>query len=127
MVSQSKNGKLYIFQKNGFSIKKWKTIYFSKRWFLNQKMENYIFFKRMVSQSKNGKLYIFQKNGFSIKKWKTIYFIEDCAGNHEVVKLYISRKILSIITWFPPYGKQKPDSNIWLQLCTGEIRKRRRS
>ena len=54
MVSQSKNGKLYIFQKNGFSIKKWKTIYFSKKWFLNQKMENYIFFKKMVSQSKNG-------------------------------------------------------------------------
>ena len=38
MVSQSKNEKLYIFQKNGFSIKKWKTIYFSKKWFLNQKM-----------------------------------------------------------------------------------------
>ena len=74
MVSQSKNGKLYIFQRNGFSIKKWKTIYFSKKWFLNQKMENYIFFKKMVSQSKNGKLYIFQKNGFSIKKWKTKYF-----------------------------------------------------
>ena len=60
MVSESKNGKLYIFQKNGFSIKKW----FPKIWFLNQKMENYIFFKKMVSQ----------KNGFSIKKWKTIFW-----------------------------------------------------
>ena len=67
--SGSLRWKPHIFQRNGFSIKKWKTIYFSKKWFLNQKMENYIFFKEMVSQSKNGKLYIFQKNGFSIMKW----------------------------------------------------------
>ena len=30
------------------------TTYFSKKWFLNQKMENYIFFKKMVFQSLYG-------------------------------------------------------------------------
>ena len=49
MVSQSKNGFpkygfsiIKWFPLNGFSIKKW----FPKIWFLNQKMENYIFFKK---------------------------------------------------------------------------------
>ena len=58
MVSQSKNGKLYIFPKNGFSIKKWKTIYF---------------FQKMVSQSKNGKLYIFSKKWFLNQKNGKLY------------------------------------------------------
>ena len=67
MVSQSKNGKLYVFQ-NMVSIK----------WFLNQKMENYMFFKIW-----------FPLNGFSIKKWKTICF---------------QNMVFSIIKWFPLNG-----------------------
>ena len=94
MVSQSKNGKLYIFPKYGFSIKKWKTIYFPKIWFLNQKMENYKF----------SIIWFFPKYGFSIKKWKTIYFplygfSQNMVSQSKNGKLYIFHYMV-----FPKYG-----------------------
>ena len=68
MVSQSKNGFHYIvsqslngFPKYGFSIIKWKTIYFSK----------------------NG----FPKYGFSIKKWFPSRGSQSFYGTHLVVSI----------------------------------------
>ena len=83
IFSQSKNGKLYIFQKDGFSIIKWFPLNgFQKDGFSIIKWFPLNGFQKDGFSIKKWKPHIFQKDGFSIKKWKTIYFSKRWFFNH---------------------------------------------
>ena len=94
-----KNGKNIFSQKYVFSIIKW----FSIKWYLNQKMENYIFFKKMVSQSSYGFpkygfsiIIWFPLNGFSIKKWfPKIWFLNQKMVSQNMVSQSLYGKMVS--------------------------------